>query len=385
MIDRRLRFSVLLVLVAIIAAPNVVNSQSIMLENYNQTSVPVNKEGTPYPTWSDGTGGEGGVFTGSIDSTDGISGSSFKAVLVNTPGTGNALYAQFNPYNGVGREFTRTYAACGWPAACGDPAQWQFNTYNRLRIWLKQPLAGGANHKTDGTTNANVGLYVKCIALPGCPDPTTDEGPVGHHFYHNLNLPNLGTWIQIILNTHPDHERADPGGYENPNMLHPNGEANYNYWDSLTRFYIQTNQPTTVLPATYYMDEIGFYREPYPENEDQIRNISATYASSSNRVVITWFRNKNEDNVNHEVRYAFSNIHVIGWDAATPAPNGTIVPPGSAGYNGMYYDTTAIPTSGQSTLYLAIKPQNSTLFAQVAIPLATSTQIPAAPSSLTVK
>ena len=54
--------------------------------------------------------------------------------------------------------------------------------------------------------------------------------------------------------------------------------------------------------------------------------------------------------------------------AATPAPGG-IVAPDSGAYNGMVYDTTALPLSGHSVVYIAIKPQNSNLFSQIAVRL----------------
>ena len=84
---------------------------------------------------------------------------------------------------------------------------------------------------------------------------------------------------------------------------------------------------------------------------------------------MTWERFKDDNTINHEVRYSFSDIHQIGWDAATPAPNGTITPPGWQGYNGMFYDTTALPLAGHSVVYIAIKPQNSNLFTQIAVRL----------------
>ena len=35
----------------------------------------------------------------------------------------------------------------------------------------------------------------------------------------------------------------------------------------------------------------------------------------------------------------------------------------------MVYDSRALPLTGQPVLYLAIKPQNSDIFSQIAIPL----------------
>jgi hypothetical protein len=71
----------------------------------------------------------------------------------------------------------------------------------------------------------------------------------------------------------------------------------------------------------------------------------------------------------HEVRYAFDDIHRLGWNEAKPAPNGTITPPGLGGYNGMIYDTTDLPLTSWKVVYIAVKPENSTLFSQIAMPL----------------
>src|SRR5262249_20354000 len=69
-----------------------------------------------------------------------------------------------------------------------------------------------------------------------------------------------------------------------------------------------------------------------------------------------------------------------GWAAATAAPNGIITPPGSGGYNNMVYDTTGLSLSGHSVVYIAIKPQNSNLFTEIAIPLGSSSSTPATPT-----
>src|SRR5262249_19894791 len=122
-------------------------------------------------------------------------------------------------------------------------------------------------------------------------------------------------------------------------------------------------------PATYLVDELEFYQETRPENDEQIYGITATYVPEENRVFVGWGRHKDENTIAHEVRYAFSSIHAIGWEAATPAPHGVVRPPGYQGYFTMYYDTTEIPITDQPTLYIAIKPQNAALFSEIAMPL----------------
>jgi len=260
---------------------------SMVLQSYDGNTVPLNKEGNQYPYWSDGRGGEGGFFTGSIDTTDAVSGNSFKAHLVAQAGTGNTFYAQFNPYDGTGRTFARDY--------CADPAHWQFNTYNRMSFWIKPPAYPAQPYNTDGTGNANVGGYAKCIALSGCPDYYSDETG-GGHMYWNQNWPQFGTWVHVILNTWPDHWRGNSGGQEEPNALHATNESNYNLWDTFTRFYFQGGQ-NPQLPADYHIDEISFYQEVNPEAEEQVRSIPATYVPQTNRIIVTWFRNKDENSV----------------------------------------------------------------------------------------
>jgi hypothetical protein len=322
----------------------------MVLQSFDGTTVPRNGSGDGYPNnYVSST--EGGPATYSIDSSTAVSGNSLKMSV-----TSGALYAQFNPYTGSGRIFARDYSA--------NPAGWQFNTYNRLSFWIKRPTSATAL-RTDGQTNMNVGTYVKRVSNP---DSGSDEAG-GGHFYHNLNLPNTGTWTLVTLNMHPDHERGASGGTEHPIQTHPTGEAQYNYFDALTRFYIQDNSNPSAHPANYWLDEVGFAQVPHAEADDQVRNIAATYVAGSNRVILTWFRNKNENEVKHEVRYAFSDIHQLGWGNATAAPNGVVTPPGWQGYNGMVYDTTALPLAGRSVVYLAIKPQNSSLFTQVVLPL----------------
>src|SRR5262249_35265912 len=139
------------------------------------------------------------------------------------------------------------------------------------------------------------------------------------------------------------------------------------YFDALTRFYIDdTGDPHT---GTYLVDDVQFYQETAAEDDAQVFALTGTYDGPRNEVIVTWNRAKDDNGIAHEVRYSFSDIHQSGWSAAPPARGGLITPPGWQGYNGMVYDTTALPLSGHTTLYVAIKPQNSSTFTQIAIPL----------------
>ena len=109
-------------------------------------------------------------------------------------------------------------------------------------------------------------------------------------------------------------------------------------------------------------------RKPIRENIQQIYSLNGVYVPASNTILVRWVRDKNENSVNHEVRYAFQDIFQIGWNSAVPAPDGLVVPPGWQGYNGMEWSTQAIDVTGESVVYIGIKPQNSSGFRQIVIP-----------------
>ena len=93
------------------------------------------------------------------------------------------------------------------------------------------------------------------------------------------------------------------------------------------------------------------------------------YDPSNNRLYVNWNRDKGENDTLHEVRYSFQDIHSIGWDAATTAPNGTITPTGFQGYNAMWYDNNTISMGANTSIFVAVKPQNSNLFKQIQLDL----------------
>ena len=297
---------------------------------------------------------------------------------------GNAieLYAQFNPYTGSGREFAHAYAACGYPPACGNPADWQYNTYTKFRFWVKIPTNAGAPDYS-GQGNCQVGLYNKSITNA---DTTVDEGGGGGHFYHAFSVEPTGTWWQVILNMHPSHERGinhvDPGFIPyitaDPSRGGQDPTNTYNYWDVLTRFYLQCNTPAG---SVWNLDQMEFYRDPVTEDDIHLAStLTGTYVPGSNQVIVNWERQIPADSTNWEVRYAYSDIHSLGWNNAIAAPNGTVTPPGNGDYVEMHYASTAIPTAGQTVLYVAVKSQTEPAkFNQIAIPLSGGAPPPPAP------
>lgn len=339
------------------------SGEVMIYQNFDGASVPLNLGGDTLPQYYENQPLEGGQFTPSIDTGKKVAGaSSLKMHLT----TGTGLYAQFNPYGGpLNRIFARDYSA--------DPAGWAFNTYNRMRYWFFDP-ADGEPEGTAGNTNYYMGTYCKYVTAF---DQTSDEAG-GGHFYHPFNVAR-GTWSLCTFCSHPGHRRGDPGSLDSGNLPYPttatyggsgDPDNTYYYFDTLTRWYISGDNAASPLPRDYWLDEIEFYQETHAENDEQVYGICASYTASTNRLLLTWNRPKSEGSTNHDVRYAFSNIHDLGYANATAAPGGTGIAPTGNDYNGMLYATTAIDVTGQSTIYFAIKPVNSSLYSTIALPLA---------------
>jgi hypothetical protein len=313
-----------------------------------ESGIPKNKAGDPYVSQYEGEKGKarvsllpgGGVNKGTC------------AVFTVTEGS---LYAQFNAHNADGsRGFAREYAA--------DPKGWKFDTYNRLRFWVKNPPQGAPFDK-GGNGSFQFGTYVKKVQGA---DTHSDEAG-GGHWYHILNIPNTGTWTQVLINSHPHHFRGANGGFEEKNQPHPTGEPGYDYFDALTRFYLnETHVSANGRALEYAIDDFEFFREPYQENDEQVYSLAATYVPAAGRFMLSWSRDKDQNAVKHEVRWSDKNIHEIGWAKAKPVPGCKSAPAGWQGYNGMTCTTELKKAAG--TVYFAIKPENSDLFSQIAVP-----------------
>src|SRR5262249_46369884 len=209
-----------------------------------------------------------------------------------------------------------------------------------------------------GRANTEIGTYVRKASSKNF---YSDEDG-GNHYYHFLNLPALAEWTQVVLNMHPDHRRSDPGSADPGVLPHPTGEEKFNYFDTLTRFYIDYKAAPKSHPADFLLDEFEFFQQPHEENDKRAYSLTATYRASDNRLVLTWSRDKASDKTRHEVRYAFFDIHTKGWKAATPAPGGIIKPLGDGPYNNMVYDSKEVPLSDHAFVYLAVKPTDSSSF-----------------------
>ncbi|MDB5046946.1 MAG: hypothetical protein JWO30_17 [Fibrobacteres bacterium] len=313
------------------------------------TTAKKSNDGLPYPSQYTGEGGQAGY---SLVSGDRITGSALQMNM-----TSGHLYTQFNPYNLNGtRGFARQYVSA--------PASWQFNTYNRMEFWFKVP-ANGTPAPTDGNQTYQLGTYVKRVANA---DMYSDETG-GTHYYHHFNAPNNNHWTKVVMNNHPNHQRGGSGSTEWGVLNHPTGEANYNYFDALTRWYI--NDPygrTASFPMAYKLDDVRFYRETRNEN-DSLYTISASYEPATHKTFISvnmWKRNVFPI---HEFRFSRNDILTNGWASATQCPNGRITPPGDGGYNTVVYQSSGMTFNVGETIYFAVKPDNSSRMIQISLPI----------------
>ena len=261
--------------------------------------------------------------------------------------------------------------------------QWQLNTYNKISAWIKVPSDWNLE-KNDGTHNIAVAMFCKY------PNSTNIEEDNNCHFYHYFNLMNTTAWQLMVIDSHPDSQRGASGGVDQGDIInYMKQQPNYNTFDLWTRFYFDTDGYHTTN-GDFKIANIQAYQDTTNFNLRQVHSINAAYESSTNTIYVAWRRYKDDNSVNYDVRYAFSDIFALGYSNATPAPGGTNIPPlGFQGYAGAKYKTTGIDVRGRSSIFIAIKPVNSSLFSQVEIPLTGNTSTisspPQAPSNLTLQ
>jgi len=286
------------------------------------------------------------------------------------------IFAQYYPYDEEHYEWLYIREQ----EAKSNPGQvWKTDTYNRLRLWIKVP---NTIQKEDVKRyNAHFGTYIRGTSG----QRSSAESGGGGHYYHYYNIGYSGEWHQVIVDMHPSHERGKSGNEEQSDKEYSTGDQGLNYFDLMTRFYFTFKNDLTSYPGSVYLDGFELYNEPNSENTDQVYALHGVYVKEGNLVSVGWNRPKDENTVKHEVRYSFSDIHSLGWANATLAPgNSLITPPGQDGYNGMEYETSDINLGANSYLFIAIKPENSTSFRQIRLPISESaSKLPLPPVGFT--
>lgn len=262
----------------------------------------------------------------------------------------------FYPYSSTG--YSYRYAR-----ELSKTADWKLNTYNRLRFFIKLPE--GMQVRDASQDNLHFGTYIRASTAP-----TNSAESENGHYYHYFNIPYTGQWHQVIVDWHPNHQRGANGSTEHGEKAQPTQEEEYNYFDLLTRFYIQPDGAPANFPVEILLDDVQLYQETADENTAEVYSLHGTYIPNENRLLVGWMRDKRNNEAMHEVRYAFSDIHVLGWEKAMPAPDGAFLPvKGHNGYNGVRYESTQINMDKHEYVFVAIKPQGSEKYRQIVIRL----------------
>jgi hypothetical protein len=296
------------------------------------------------------------------------------------------FYMVFYNDNGTNWNWLRSSLISGtWPG---------FNQITKMRFHIKPPVS--LTLGSDGQHNYELGTYMRSQAG----DPTTHSDG-GSHYYHFLNLVG-GVWNYVEVSWYPDHKVGqDPNTnwdfarYPTVDQGTATGSTQYgtdttfNYFDAWTYFYFEQLAVTGgAYPQQAYLDQFELLTDTTPNDYMQSRNLTGTYVPGSNRLFVSWQRRKGmpADATNYETKYAFSNIHALGWNNATTPPGGGSIPPN--GYAGMSYDNSTIRMGSNRSIFFGVRPVGQTTFAEIEIPLSqgggVSTGPPAAPTSLRI-
>ena len=265
-----------------------------------------------------------------------------------------------------------TYSSQGWNnvrTLVTNSSLWQTNTFNRMKFWIKPPA--GSSESVVGLSNFELGTFLRESSANG----QTNEHN-NWHWYHKFNFAyNSGKWTQAIVDMHPDHRRNSSGSTEHGNQAHPSTiTPTLNYFDLMCTFYLDfpySYQWGLSTSEDIYLDDVTFYSDQNNEDDDHIYSIFGTWISSLNKVRVGARRIKSDTATECLVRYAFSDIHALGWSSATVPAVSTMTRNGEKGNNGMAWESTAIDVGANPTLYVALKYDQSTetRIKQIAIPL----------------
>jgi len=314
-----------------------------------------------YPSGDFGGDDESGTIT-FINTDSAVNSYCLKDVVdSDDPGGVGAAYLQFYPQQTDGLD-AHWYWLHEIIEDFLELSTWDFDYYNRIEFYVKSPDELSA--ASGGQPNFLIGTYHRDQQ-----EATTEHESDNLHYYHQYNIIPNGHWTKVIWDMHPSHQRDESGNTEQDNQPNPTSESGINYFDCLTRFYLDFYQSyVSANPATWLFDGVRVYKETNTEEEQYVYSVAGTYDSDTSQLSVSWSRDKDETG-NHFLRYAFSDIHSLGWSNATVCPSGTVSPPGSGGYNTMLYQTTSITMGSNTSIFIAIQYTGQSLFKQIEIPL----------------
>jgi hypothetical protein len=279
---------------------------------------------------------------------------------LNVP-VGSRPYVQFFPYpynEPVG--FAHDWLRSG---------TWSAGT-NRLSFWIKTDAT--IARSPDGAQIAEIGTYSKD------PKIATADNQQGAHYYHLIDsnfVPNR--WVRVVLNRTPQHQVGEDPTINWPE--NPTASSGYQYYDGLTRFYFtdEYGDPAVWGNHSYWLRDFQFDTVS-GEPDSQVSTILAFY--DGQKYQVTWAGLKNTS-VTYSIRYKSTSMKSAGFSSGTDG--GTTQNPGTS-YTGCYWQSP--PMSEAALIYIAIQPQGSTSFTEIALPSQSGTAVapPAAPTNVRI-
>ena len=192
----------------------------------------------------------------------------------------------------------------------GNIAFEQARGMNRLSLYVKMP----PSVKNDGTP-------------PHAPQPRTTLtiGPynrTGGHWYHNYYNQG-GGWTHILVDGHPNHNNAFHNAESYPYPSRSLRDMGTEYFDTLHAFYLTFHpyEGLAVPPYTIRVDEIRFFHDPEPQNNETINSPAVTWFKENKSFEIGFsdkYKNNKHSHSKYQVRYSFSPITNANYSQATP-------------------------------------------------------------------
>jgi hypothetical protein len=93
--------------------------------------------------------------------------------------------------------------------------------------------------------------------------------------------------------------------------------------------------------------------------------LNGTFDPSTNTIKVGWMRRKDQSGHAYDVSWSYSPI----TDFAAANPAGSVTSPDTDAYNGVHFEFSEADFANHDLVYVAIKPEDSTLFRQFWIPL----------------
>jgi len=180
---------------------------------------------------------------------------------------------------------------------------------NRLSVYIYAPP--GLNNGVGGwgnpvTTTMNFGPF----------------NGVGGHWYHNI-YSRGGGWIHVLLDSHPQHNNAFHNASLYPYPSASIRDMGVDYYNTMSALYVvfMPYSGIDTVPYTVMYDEMEFYNDPEPQNNETIASPTVMYVPASKTFEIGLndkYKGNSRSYSTYELRYSFSPITNANWAEAAP-------------------------------------------------------------------